>query len=84
MWEVTGFWWYVKFIYLTLFTHEYVYMSQSDVPWAAWEGDRGCLSVLSIFQTFQQIVVMNHQELVVIDPMGNETMYDRKLLRNWR
>ncbi|XP_014834308.1 PREDICTED: uncharacterized protein LOC106911992 isoform X3 [Poecilia mexicana] len=30
------------------------------------------------------IVVMNHQELVVIDPMGNETMYDRKLLRNWR
>ncbi|XP_038163068.1 uncharacterized protein LOC119797885 [Cyprinodon tularosa] len=27
---------------------------------------------------------MNHQELVVIDHMGNETMYDRKLLRNWR
>jgi len=33
---------------------------------------------------FQQIVKMEEKSLLVIDPLGNENVYQRKILRNWR
>ncbi len=42
------------------------------------------LGLTNIFFTFQQIVKMDEKSLLVIDPLGNENMYQRKILRNWR
>ncbi|CAI5656457.1 unnamed protein product [Oreochromis niloticus] len=45
----------------------------------------------SSFRTLQgsrwlsdEIVNISAQKILLIDPMGNEGVYDRKILRNWR